>query len=52
MVINLAKVKARFMQKGTEISVISTVNKDDFISLTDMAKHRNPDEPNIVVANW
>ena len=52
MVINLAKVKSTIHAKGTEISVISSVNKDDFISLTDIAKHRNPDAPKDVVKNW
>jgi hypothetical protein len=25
---------------------------DDFISLTDIAKYKNPEEPNVVAANW
>lgn len=38
---------------GTEISVISfTDEREDYISLTDLAKHRNSEEPNIVVGNW
>lgn len=38
---------------GTEISLIVPPNqKDDYISLTDIAKYRNPDDPAGVVANW
>ena len=36
---------------GTEIAVFETDAKD-FISLTDMAKYRNPDEPSQVITNW
>ena len=38
--------------KGVEISVISAQDKDDYISLTDMAKFKNAKEPKIVIANW
>jgi len=38
--------------KGVEITVLSAPNQDDYISLTDMAKYRNADEPKIVIANW
>lgn len=39
---------------GTEISIITNEPnfKDDFISLTDLAKYRNPEDPNGVIANW
>jgi hypothetical protein len=37
--------------KGTEIILI-TNNQDDFLSLTDIAKAKNPDEPRYVVQNW
>lgn len=37
---------------GTEIAVLTSGTDDDYISLTDIAKHRNPEEPKIVVANW
>ena len=37
---------------GTEISVkFSSKNQSDYISLTDIAKHKNPDEPRIVISN-
>ena len=38
---------------GTEISVIlSEGNTNDYISLTDMAKYKNAEEPRIVITNW
>lgn len=38
---------------GTEISIIlSNENQNDYISLTDIAKRKNPDEPRIVISNW
>ncbi len=37
--------------QGNSVSVIS-INKQDFISITDIAKHRNPDTPADIVKNW
>lgn len=38
---------------GVDISVVTTIgSEDDFISLTDMARHRNPEFPADVVKNW
>ena len=38
---------------GTEISVIvNRNNTSDYISLTDIAKRKNPDDPRIVISNW
>ncbi len=37
--------------KDTEIAVISVVGKEDYISLTDIARYRS-DEPKDVVKNW
>lgn len=37
--------------KDTEIAVISAIGKEDYISLTDIAKYRS-DEPKDVVKNW
>ena len=36
---------------GNEISLITNEN-NDYISLTDIAKYRNHDDPNGVIANW
>lgn len=35
-----------------DITVVSKPNQDDYISLTDIARYKNPEEPNVVVANW
>ena len=46
------------MSKNSEIAVkdvlIRTMTKDgvDFICITDIAKHKNPIDPNGVIANW
>lgn len=38
---------------GTEIRVMGdVVSEDAYISLTDIAKYRNPDNAFIVIANW
>lgn len=38
---------------GTEISVLNQENiSDDYISLTDIAKYKNPDEPRFAIQNW
>jgi hypothetical protein len=45
-------LKGKISAKGTEITVLSQGTDDDFISLTDIARYKNPEEPNAVVANW
>lgn len=46
------------MAKNRKIEVLSTqvavqsVNEDDFISLTDIAKHKNADDPRFAIQNW
>ena len=38
---------------GTEISVLlSSEQQNDYISLTDIAKYKNPNDPRIVISNW
>lgn len=37
---------------GTEIGIITNNTKDDYISLTDLAKYKNSDDPRIVISNW
>jgi len=44
--------KGRISAKGTEITVLSQGSDDDYISLTDIARYKNPDEPKDVIANW
>ena len=45
-------IKATINANGTEITILSTGNNDDYISLTDIARYKNPDEPKDVVKNW
>jgi len=45
------KVKATINANGTEITVLSTGNNDDYLSITDIAKFKS-DEPNDVIRNW
>jgi len=37
---------------GTEITILSNDNENDYISLTDIAKYENPDDAFIVINNW
>lgn len=38
---------------GTEISIMGNIaDENAYISLTDIAKRKNPDEPRIVISNW
>ncbi len=47
------KVESKLNANGVEISVVTTVgSEDDYISLTDIARHRNPEFPADVVKNW
>lgn len=45
-------MKATINAKGTEIAVLSTGDENDYISLTDIARYKNHDEPKDVVKNW
>ena len=45
-------MKAKINAKGTEITIISKGDENDYISLTDIARYKNPDEPKDVVKNW
>jgi len=45
-------MRATINAKGTEITVLSQGDEDDFISMTDIARYKNPDEPKDVVKNW
>ena len=44
--------KGKIRAKGTEIAVLSKGADDDYISLTDIARYKNPHEPKDVVAGW
>ena len=43
--------KQKIKVKGTEI-VIFSQKKKDYISLTDIAKHKNPEAPRDIIKNW
>ena len=45
-------MKATLNAKGTEIAVLSKGDENDFISLTDIARYKNPEFPADVVKNW
>jgi len=45
-------LKDKITAKGMEISVLSVGSPDDFISLTDIARYKNPEFPADVVKNW
>jgi len=45
-------MKATIIAKGTQITVLSKGDENDYISLTDIARYKNPDEPKDVVKNW
>ena len=45
--------KYKINANGTEISVLgNVVNEEAYISLTDIAKYKNSDDPRIVISNW
>jgi len=46
------KFKDIITAKGTEITVLSKGTDDDYISLTDIAKYKNPESPADVIKNW
>ena len=45
-------LKGKIVVKNTEITVLSVGDADDYISLTDIAKYKNPEFPADVVKNW
>ena len=46
------KEKDTIEAKGIAIQVYTEDFKNDYISLTDIARYKNSEEPNVVVANW
>ena len=47
------KVQSVIHADGIDIAVVTAIgNEEDYISLTDMARHRNPEFPADVVKNW
>ena len=48
----MAGTKLKLHAKGQEISVIAYEDQQDYISLTDIAKQKNPDAPADIIKNW
>ncbi len=49
----MSKVKKDTIKaKGFAIQIYTEDFKNDYISLTDIARYKNKEEPNVVVANW
>ena len=46
------QVKETIHAKGLEISIYTNNFRDDYISLTDIAKYKNSEEPRQVITNW
>lgn len=47
------EIKSTIHANGLDISVVTTLgNEEDYISLTDMARHKNSTAPKDVVKNW
>jgi hypothetical protein len=44
--------KGKITAQGTEITVLSQGNDDDYICLTDIARYKNTDYPSEVIQNW
>ena len=38
--------------QGTAITVLSSTEGDDFLSLTDIARYKNADYPSETIQNW
>ena len=45
-------IKETLHAKGIDISIYMTNFESEFISLTDIAKYRNEDDPRFVIQNW
>ena len=49
----MSKIKKDMIEaKGFSIQIYTEDFKNDYISLTDIARYKNVEEPNVVVANW
>ncbi len=46
------KIMAKIEVQGREISTMHSQNKEDYISLTDMAKHKNQESTGLVISHW
>ena len=46
------QIKSIIQASGHEITVLSSANEDDYISLSDIARYRNAQYPSDVIQNW
>ena len=50
---NMSNIKKDTINaKGFTIQVYTEDFRNDYVSLTDIARYKNKEEPNVVVANW
>lgn len=47
-----SNIKSTIHAKDIDISVITSVQNEDYISLTDIARYRNSEFPSYVIQNW
>lgn len=45
-------IKDTIHAKGIDIGIYTTNFENEFISLTDIAKYRNEDDPRFAIQNW
>lgn len=48
----MAVKKEKLHAKGLEIAIYTEDFRDEYISLTDIAKYRNADDPRFIIQNW
>lgn len=46
------KIKSTIHAKDIDISVVTSLNNEDYISLTDIAKYRDEENPRYIIQNW
>ena len=46
------EIKSTITASGREITVLSAIDREDYISLTDIARYKNPEFPGYVIQNW
>jgi hypothetical protein len=45
-------MESKIEVQGQAVFVLNSKGKEDYISLTDMAKHKNPNETSLVISHW
>ena len=44
--------KRKIEVQGREITIVNHLSNEEYVSLTDIARYKNPDTPNDVIKNW